>query len=56
VDDPAEQHEPEEPGQYEVGESGEDSSLEELAQAGDEKATKGCDYVSSGSLSVHDFV
>ncbi len=53
--DPAEQDEPEQPGEYEVAEGCEDAALQELAEPGDEEAAEGGDDVAGGSLSVHDF-
>lgn len=56
VHDPAEKDDPEQPGQDEVAEGGEDASLEELSESGDEEAAEGGDDVAGGALSVHDFV
>ena len=51
MDDPAESDGPERSGGYEMDECSEQSSLYELAEAGDKKATEGSDDVAARSLS-----
>jgi hypothetical protein len=53
VDDPAEEKEPEDAGENELNHSDEQSPLQELSQAGNEKAGEGSDDVPCGSLTSH---
>ena len=51
--DPAEQKIPEHPGEAELDDRHQQPSLDELAQAWDEKTADGSDDVTSRSLTVH---
>ena len=50
---PAEEDDPEKPGDAELDEGRERASLEQLPQAGDEKAAKRGDHVTCGALARH---
>jgi hypothetical protein len=47
MNDPAQEKEPQDPGENELDDGDEEPALEELAQSGNEEAAKGRDHVAS---------